>query len=251
MLRKEPGFVLEQAGRRCHLQLRRLAPLPPQRQTGVIRGMYTDTLDALAGLLRQAPQEAGRRLGSLCARHGLFVESLAELCLEPASRDAASELALPLLTTHCSLSALLEQASSLHDPRHQSDFVRPVSLQELCLSARDSAVSAAEHSEGWCSEIEVDVEEEKGGLSLVAIPSRVKFALVEVLKNAISSTMQRHRPALPNSHEAVARVPPVRLYLRRTAEVAIVGVEDEGVGVATEDLGSVGAFLHFSRLRTR
>ena len=241
------GHLLEQAELRCLRQLRLLAPLPRLRQTSVLRGMYEDSLQLLAGMRRLAARDADLRLSSLCARHGLFVESLAELCELHGYGGAVSEGAEPLLATHCSLSALLEQASSLSGSG-QGRFVRQVRLPELCLSARDSAKSLAEHSEGCCPEIEVEAAED---LALLAIPSRVKFALVEVLKNAVSSTLRRHRSGLPSTDEPALDLPPVRVRLRRAEAAAEVSVEDQGSGVAAEELARVGEFVRSPRLSAR
>lgn len=245
MRREELSSRLSQVALRCELQLARLGLLPPRRPVSLLTGLLQDTRSAASGLPRLSSPEAGRRLLALCSRHGLFVETLSDLCFEA---EEAADLAHPLLATQSSLTALLEQASSVLSPRH-GEFVRRVDLGELCRSARDHAVSVAEHSEGWCPRVELSLAEAE---ELVAIPSRTQFVVVELLKNAISSTMTRHRDLAGTlSEEAIARVPPVTLSLTFGAAGAVVSVADSGVGVSGEVLAHVHRFLHFSRQRAR
>lgn len=240
----------EQIKARCTLLLRTLGAREHlhSRDALILRSLYTSTAESMDAMFlaryASSTSSSSARLAmvdtamqSLCTRHGLCVETISELLLHSrdlyVSSSGADDAAYRQLQLQASLSALLEHLAALHSARHPH-YLSVATAYNCCVDVKFNAISLAEHQENWSPHIII------GGASDAAalmISSRVKFSILEALKNALGSTIDRYRPLLAgiDVYDRVDEVPQVVVCVSEDERSIRIEVADRGAGLACAD----------------
>jgi signal transduction histidine kinase len=117
-----------------------------------------------------------------------------------------------------------------------------------------NAISLAEHQENWSPSIAIT---RSGHDECIALGSRIKFVVLEILKNALGSTMKRHtglaRLILENgdtgtniAETMMSRVPPVHVEITGESSHIRIVITDSGLGIPHTQLKNIYTFMHFA-----
>ena len=179
---------------RSTTQLSKLETLPINRPISILKSLYADTIQSLQTIPWRESNETSvvsnsrlleTTLGSLDARQGMVIETVAD-----AYSKHFHHILPGYLRTQSSLSVLLQHAVGLTSSRHfnaTGAVNRNVDLVALCHDIRNQTIMLAEHQTGWsCDVIITNKNQQHPNQPILAtcIPSRVRFAILEVVKNA-------------------------------------------------------------------
>ena len=179
---------------RSTTQLSKLETLPINRPISILKSLYADTIQSLQTIPWRESNETSvvsnsrlleTTLGSLDARQGMVIETVAD-----AYSKHFHHILPGYLRTQSSLSVLLQHAVGLTSSRHfnaTGAVNRNVDLVALCHDIRNQTIMLAEHQTGWsCDVIITNKNQQHPNQPILAtcIPSLVRFAILEVVKNA-------------------------------------------------------------------
>ena len=177
--------LLEDICFRSARQLSKLDTLPTNRPITILKSLYADTIHSLQTIPFANNRLLETTLASLDSRQGMVIETVA---------DAYSKHFHPILPEYLrnqsSLSVLLQHAVGLTSSRHfnATGAVNVnVDLVSLCQDIRNQSTMLAEHQTGWSCDVVITTKNQQHPnqpILATCIPSLVRFAILEVVKNA-------------------------------------------------------------------
>ena len=182
------------------------------------------------------------------ARHSTVVESFADIVTLIRYDDRDEDLISNFLHIQTSVAILLQHGFLLSSKKfyQQTGCVQyNCDLLTMCEGVIDHAINLAEHNVDGinrCPSINIHLDQGEGlevnenMWGVDCIPSSVRFVLLELLKNAISSTL------LQNGTRNIS-LPPIDVILRSTNTHIIVYVHDRGTGLRGRTLHDLSKFV--------
>ena len=179
---------------RSTTQLSKLETLPINRPISILKSLYADTIQSLQTIPWRESNETSvvsnsrlleTTLSSLDARQGMVIETVAD-----AYSKRFHHILPGYLRMQSSLSVLLQHAVGLTSSRHfnaTGAVNRNVDLVALCHDIRNQTIMLAEHQTGWSCDVIITTKNQQHPnqpILATCIPSLVRFAILEVVKNA-------------------------------------------------------------------
>ena len=175
-------------------QLTKLETLPINRPISILKSLYADTIRSLQAIPWRESKEASvvsnnrlleTTLASLDSRQGMVIETVAD-----AYSTHFCHILPDYLRNQSSISVLLQHAVGLTSTRHfnaTGAVNLNVDLVSLCQDIRNQSTMLAEHQTGWSCDVIITTKNQQHPnqpILATCIPSLVRFAILEVVKNA-------------------------------------------------------------------
>ena len=182
----------------------------------------------------------------LDARHSTVIETFADIVkiMEEKNRDEA--LITTFLENQTSTSLLLQHgfllsSKKFHQPTGCAQY--DCNIFNMCEGVIEHATNLADHNVNGLHRCPmINLKESRNcnmRSSIDCVPSSVRFVLLELVKNAISSTLLQSQ-----SCNYKASVPPIDVILESTDAYVIVYVKDNGEGLRGKTLSDLSKFVH-------
>lgn len=186
----------------------------------------------------------------LDARHSTAIESFADIIKLTRDNNRDEELISNFLQIQTSVTLLLQHGFLLSSNKfyQQTGCVqRNCNLVTMCEGVVEHAINLAEHNTDGITRCPlINVYLDWGGRqsevdekiwTIDCISSSVRFVLLELLKNAISSTLFSY-------HDSKNSLSPIDVTLRSTNTHIIVSVQDHGMGLKGRTLDDLSKFVY-------
>lgn len=283
--------ILGEVTLRCKLQYEYLSVYPENRPFIILKSLYKDTvknIDAFEGLYQPEQRIMLDRLiksqiESLDTRHGMVTETIADAFValkinksglkshDMRQSEQAENLLLLFLHRQASISALLQQGVGLTSSQHYcaTGCVVESDIMALCIGVKYQAETLANHQFNWSPEIVIlDMQRKIKGndksdiCRIFCIPSFVRFALLEILKNALHATAELYIAEHPYISEISSlpyfdvsdgdfEIPRVHIDIISSEDSIEICVTDKGTGMTPEVLRNASRFLWASTINPR
>lgn len=121
-----------------------------------------------------------------------------------------------------------------------SDDPNMIGLISPCCSARDIAQQAVDDASFMCSRAHGDAPSVtfhgRTNLSFPFVPSHLSYVLLELLKNSMRATVEKH---------GAERMPPIRIVIAdgEDNEDVVIKVSDEGGGIPRSNMNRIWSYL--------
>lgn len=248
------------------------------RPIDILLHLHTDTVKTTSAILiahqesKQLQPLHNRILNdvfeSLEARHGMVVETIADARQSLDSKTAElfgfDAVINELLWTHTSNSLLLQQGLFLSSkkPASVSCVQEDFDIRQLVEDAKCEVCARTEQVYNWCPDIVVshcdsqpyegiDIStDKKNTLRVTCVPSLIRHALIETIKNAVQAIMQSYDFIPPSSSASSQPMTwrSVNITLMATAESVIIQIVDDGCGIDPRSTNNLFRFQWTSKL---
>lgn len=190
-------------------------------------------------------------------RHGMVIDTYADDILSSQQQSRGQnkpkvEADTIFLNRQGSLSILLRHLEGLSTG---IGVVQDIDIFQLITHAKLQAIFNAEHQENWSPDILIDANGPCGSsYNMICIPSIVRFALLEAIKNALSScilaTNKFCKGLSISTEELRDQSIPIQVTVDMTDDYISVRITDQGLGMRKHTLEDAYSFLALSSLRT-
>lgn len=250
--------LLEEIAARNVAQLQEMSVIPTTRPISILNSLYTDTISSLQTHYSQ-DRQLEVKLASLDARHGMVIETLAD-----AFSPHLQPILPKLLRRQASISVLLQHAVGLTSTRYfnATGAVSTADIVSMCQDVKNQAIMLAEHQHNWSCDVKVVMASSitttaPSSIDMTCVPSFVRFALLEVVKNAVGATIEQyeqHNRALFDSSEIdlaemMSMAPPCVIHIHERDEEVEITVADEGLGMTVDEQDRAFDFLRSSTIK--
>lgn len=268
-------ILLSQLMHRNSLQLTYFNELPKTREIKVLIRLNQDSIDISNVIYKKyistnITSNENRLIGvwlqSLSCRHSLFTETLSDFCLNSYFHKNES-IIYKILACQCSYTCILEHFTGKYHSNYEN-FIHSTSIMKLCEDSKFHAINLAEHQENWSPRIDINYSNitlYENKVNYI-IPSRVKFVLIEVLKNALAATIKQYNHEINtlkmkglDFQDEIMNIPSVQviieydkvtsLELQDSPQKIIITVIDQGIGMTSHQLSHAFRFLYFSTMK--
>ena len=254
------GGLLDEIVARNAAQLQELKVLPTSRPISILNSLYADTISSLQTHYSQ-DRQLEVKLASLDARHGMVIETFAD-----AYSPQVKPLFPRLLRRQASISVLLQHAVGLTSTRYfnPTGAVDTADIVSMCQDVKNQAIMLAEHQHNWSCDVQVKTTSTittapgySNSINVTCVPSFVRFALLEVVKNAVGATIElyeeRNRALFASSEvdlaEMMSHAPVCVMHIHDTPDAVEVTVADQGVGMTPDEQKNAFDFLRSSTIQ--
>ena len=233
-----------------------------------IRALYHDTLDFA---LKIGPENEEETRGNIAmsnstkkfilnkfefldARHSTVIENFADVVKLMQHNGRDEDLISNFLKIQTSVAVLLQHGFLLSSKKfyQQTGCVQSqCDLVSMCEGVIEHATNLADHNVDAlhrCPPVNLHLdlsecpsEVNNKTLNIDCIPSSVRFVLLELLKNAISSTLLQHGASGDKNSDPL---PPIDIKLESTKTHVIAHVRDRGVGLKGSTLSDLSKFVY-------
>jgi signal transduction histidine kinase len=272
--------LLDEIVARNVAQLQELRVVPTTRPISILNSLYTDTIASLRTHYTQ-DRQLEVKLSSLDARHGMVIETFAD-----AFSPHLQPILPQLLRRQASISVLLQHAVGLTSARYfnATGAVEIADVVSMCQDVKNQAIMLAEHQHNWSCDVQVvttssattpttptpgnstsssnstssgNSSNSINSINITCVPSFLRFALLEVVKNAVGATIEEYEEnnralfASPEVDlaEMMSMAPICVITIHDTPDAVEVTVADQGVGMSPEEQKSAFDFLHSSTIK--
>jgi hypothetical protein len=260
--------LLEQVVIRSSLQSSNLRNIKKHRATDILTNLYNDTSSHVSEIVKftlsneSLHRSQKKWLESLLTRHGLVTETLSDIFHHFNGNSQTIENTVTnMLVIQTSLNTCLEQIHDLvGETPGKFSFIRQSSLKELCQDVKLHAIALADHQEGWSPSIEINDQCEVANKNILCISSRLQFVLLEILKNALYSSIKRFKQKHPNISNykyddielhILEECTPITINIYDNEQFYVVEVIDRGIGMSSQELQNCFRFLWSTTRRVR
>jgi len=175
-------------------------------------------------------EEIRRYFENLELRHATVIESFSEF-LHCTHGSGISNVSIEsFIRTQLSISTLLQHGVFLTSRKFLREF-GCVSVEtkvlDMCVDAKEHATLLAEHNYTFSPDISIYGDAE---WCIDVVPSLVHFVLVELLKNALYSTILKCMQNPNSNHNYDLALNHVEIFISHTKEETRIMIKDRGVG---------------------
>lgn len=277
--------ILHEVTIRCKSQYDHLEIYQDTRPINILKSLYANTVKSNSVFHDPNLSSPDRRfafdrlmkvhLEAFNTRHGMVTETLADAVLSLRSTDHPQfqsdhqlmKQNLPsLLRRQASILILLEHGVALTSSQYfcATGCVVETNLLDLCNGVRNQAMTLASYQYNWSPEIAISVNigDTLRDSGIVCVPSILRFAILEIFKNALHASAERYLAKHPDLHQISSSsdfdvtvldmdLPIIEVTINCDVNFIDIVVKDEGTGMTTVELENGSKFLWASTLKAR